>query len=364
MRRASGALEDAVTVLRSRRFLVETRSDRVLGRRNGVSVLAGSVFHLGIPVLALGLLLHGATFGSTHFRVIEGQSTDDALVRAQGTGRWQALPATVSSMTLESVEPAYFRDVLLFERLDAALRDDRTGSTKRFSLASPAWLDPFTMVSIQDFGIAPHLRVYDAKGEAEEDVVLDMAIFPPGEQDTADLPLSGYRATIVLYPDYGQVGGRDVSLSYNVRNPKMLVGLEQANRPGMVITRRLVSVGERIPGYQRAFEVVELRYYGELRVWRSYGWPLVVLAALMLVGGLVGRILLPREDMVIWALPGGLGMSARVDGRGRAGAAALLDSVAERIEGATAGRSSATGPSDDGFAAPDEDAFEEEEARP
>lgn len=355
-------LDDVASRLEGMHYEVRRFPDRVLAVRHRWSVLGGSVFHLALPMLALGFLVHALTFSSINFRLVEGQSTDQVLRSVtSGKGAWKPLRSSVESIALEQVQPRYFKDVLLFDRLDAQVRFQRTGTSRGLSLASPLWVDPFTMISIQDFGVAPRFQILRAN-KIEDDIIADMSIFPPGNEDSADLPKTGYTVSAMLYPDYSVVNGQDVSLSYNLRNPRLRVALEQANKPGVIVTRRLVRVGERVPATQDTFVVKELRYYGEFRVWRSYGFPLVVLSALLILGGLVMRFLLPRQDLVAWTSPDGVALLARVDGASPTGARWATQRLAVRLaeEPSTRPRGPKPLRDDSPFASPDEDAFSHE----
>lgn len=362
--RVSGTLDATAEALTALGFRVRHGDDRVLGVRRPWSLVGGALFHLGLPLLAAGLLVHAVTAGSLNFRLIEGQRTDPMLAKASGTGSWRPLRSSAASLTLESVQPEYFGDVLLFSRLEARFRG-RDGSAHDLSLASPMWLDPFTMISIQDFGVAPRFQVLGPGGTVAEDVVTDMSIFPPGNQDSAQLPLTGYLVTLKLYPDHGVVAGRDVSLSYNLRAPRMLMGVERTEPAGVLIDRRLVAPGEPIADGSRAVLVKELRRYGEFRVWRSYGMPIVLLAGLLLTAGLAVRFLIPREDVVAWEDAGGIALMARVDGRAASGARPLLDRIATAVaeeRGGRTPRKAAPPARPEGFAEADDDAFEQRES--
>lgn len=331
---ARGTLEEAGAVLDSMGFETARADDRVVGVNRRWSLLGGSFFHLSVPLVAAGLLLHAVSYGSIQFRLIEGQSADHILASVTaGEGRWEPLVSAAASRTLESVEPSFYEDVLLFERLDAVVTDDRTGSRDAMSLASPLWLDAFTIQSIQDFGLAPVVELVDAEGRVVEEVIAALDVFPPGAQDRVRLPVNGVTVSMVVYPDHGIVAGRDVSKSYNLRNPRILAGVEQDFPAGMVQARKLVKVGETVPGSDPMVRISEIRRSGTFKVWRSYGWPLLAFSALLMLTGLTARILLPRREVVVWRHSGGLGMTARIDGRtGAAGVGSFLAAVADGIE--------------------------------
>lgn len=330
-----GTLAAAREVLGKAGFEMAGGPDRVVAIQRRWSLIGGATFHLCVSFLAVGIALHGATYGSIELRLAEGQSTDLVIDTVErGDGDWEGLPSAVASLTLEEVETSFYRDVLLFDTLDATFLDERTGRRSTMSLSSPMWLDPFTTMSIQDFGLAPHIQLVEPDGGVVEEVVAVAAVFPPGGQDRVRLPFNGYTVSMIVYPDHGVVGGRDVSLSYNLDNPRILVGVEQDYPPGMMRVRRLVSLDETVPGTDLQVKVKDLRRFGELRVWRSYGWPLLVLSSLVMLAGLTSRTLFPCREIVLWPLGDGLGVAARVDGRpGPHGGDGFVEDLAERIAG-------------------------------
>ncbi len=339
-----GDLEAARAALGRMGFAVSRLEDRVTGVQRRWSLLSGSLFHLGVPLLAAGLVAHAATAGSIQFRLIEGQSSDVPLAGlAAGEGDWEALPSSAASLTLETLEPSFFQDVLLFERLAATVVEEGTGRTRGFSLSSPLWLDPFTLMSVQDFGYAPRVQLLSPSGEVVEEVIAAAALFPPGSLDRVSLPGHGYTVSMVVYPDHARMGGRDVSASYNLRNPKVLMGVERTFPSGIVEGRRLVSVGETLGVSGMDVRVAEMRRFGVLRVWRSYGWPLLALAGVMMTAGLGCRTLLPARHVVVWRHGEGLGVLARVDGRpGRAAGLPLAREVGRRISDGASGEGAGT----------------------
>lgn len=331
--RCDGELEDALDVLTGAGFDAALGPDRVVAVHRRWALLGGSLFHLAIPLLAAGLALHAATYGSMQMRLIEGQGTDVVAASiGSGEGRWEGLRSRIASLTLERVEPVFYRDILLFEQLEATVVHDRSDRRREFSLSSPLWLDPFTMLSIQDFGYAPHIQLLTPGGEVAEEVIASAAVFPPGSQDKVSLPANGYTVSMVVFPDHGVVGGRDVSMSYNLRDPRVLLGIERTFPSGDLEARRLVALGEKVRAVGFDVVIKDIRRFGVFRVWRSYGWPLIALSAVMMLAGLTARILFPCREVAVWRIDGGLGMVVRVDGRpGRAGSELLLAWLCGRI---------------------------------
>ena len=280
----------------------------------------GSAGLAALVLFALGVVLQHVTATSAQVRVIEGQSFGDA---AKGEPGW--VERAVSGLTLQSIRPAYFKDVLLFTRLDSTLKD-ASGSTRDSSLAKPAWLDMFTHLSVQDYGLAPSFKVTDAQGRVLDDTTVAMALNPPGARDAVTLPGSELAISAVAFPDYGVVDGKDVSLTYNLRNPRLRVAV---SRPvsGVQTVRALLGVGDAVSVGQYTVRLTGIARHGTFTVFRTYATLPVALASLLMLAGLVVRLFFPRHDVVMWRREGSLLADAWLDGFGRRDGLARLEAV-------------------------------------
>jgi len=302
-------------LLRGRGYSVVEGEHSARAVRRAWAPLGGSVFHIGILVFAGGLILNAATTQVVSFRVVEGQTFAQGLAAVDETG--SAGPAgLVASYTLARVQPDYYKDFLLFSRLDATL-NAVDGTSRTFALARPLWLDPITLLSIQDYGLAPRFSVKRLDASIEESAVVAMNVFPPGTEDQADFLTTGARLKARVYPDYGEVNGKPVSLSYNIRNPKLLLAISSAAEPGKLLGRGLVGEGESIDaGSLRVTSLGVLRY-GTFKITRSPGSPVVALGFLMMAFGLVARIAGQRIDVRLWDAGDGVYFDAHADMYGR-----------------------------------------------
>lgn len=323
-------LPAAADALRDAGFEVDEADTVVVGVRRPWALMGGSIMHLSIVGVALGLALHAVTYSSATFRLIEGESMSAAGVEGL-TAKERTLRNSVGDATLTRIDPSYFRDVLLFDRLDAAWsRAD--GRLERFSLANPLWVDPFTYVSIQDFGYAPHFVTKNASGATIDDVVPAMNLFPPGTQDEVDLSTTKLRVNAIVLPDYGVKGGRDVSLSYNLSNPRVVLTVSSVDPPRAVIARDVIAPGVPLrvqpsPGVDRTLTVTEIRRYGTFRISRSYGMPVLLAFGILLVAGLGARIIGRRVDVVLWRDGEAVACDAHVDMEGRSAALSAIRGV-------------------------------------
>jgi len=277
--------------------------------------LGGSVFHIGILVLAAGLILNATTTQVVSFRVVEGQPFAQGLSAIDETGT--AGPAgLVAGYTLTRVDPQYYKDYLLFSRLDATL-GSVDGSSRTFALARPLWLDPITLLSIQDYGFAPRFSVKRLDASVEESAVVAMNVFPPGTEDQADFNEVGARIKARVFPDYGVVNGRPVSLSYNIRDPKFLLAVSSTAEPGRLLGRGLVSEGESFDAGGLRVTAQGLLRYGTFKITRSPGAPVVALGFLMMMFGLLARVAGQRVDARVWNADEGVLFDAHADMFGR-----------------------------------------------
>lgn len=303
-------LEAAEHRLVSAGYRTRRDGDTLRAVRHPGAPLGSSVAHLALLVLAVGLLTHTLTGTSTSVRVTEGQ------VLADGAREGTALPADVrrrmGQMRLDRITPRFYKDVLLFERLEASIED--SGRARVFSLAQPLWIDPLTHLSIQDFGLAPRFKIKQG-GRTVQDSTIAMSIFPAGTEDSVDFERLGWSVSVLAYPDYANRGGRDVSLSYNVRNPRLLVTI--VNSAGKVAARGLLAPGESLTAEGATLTLDGVSRYGSLRVSRSWGLPLMITAFFGLAGGLTWRLLFRRHDVVVRRVEEGVVYDAWLDMQGR-----------------------------------------------
>jgi hypothetical protein len=303
-------LDGVDSSLRARRYAV-TRSDGSLyAVRNRYSLLGGSIFHFGIVLLGVSLVAHLLTVDSTTLRVTEGQSVGEAAA-ASGV----VVPSAFRYFTLESIQPQYFEDVLLFTKLEARL-SAADGSSRVFSLSQPYWIGPTTLASISDFNLAPHIETTAPDGTVQEYVVA-MNLSPPGAEDAVAMPDVPFEMSLIAFPDHGVVDGRDVSLSYNIREPAFLVAVKEPGRTGSLVARELVGIGEPIEADGYAIRISGLSRYGTFRVTTAPALPFMALSFLVMTVGVSWRLLLRRHSVMAWADSDGVVVDGWLDMAGR-----------------------------------------------
>jgi hypothetical protein len=306
-------LDTADQWLAAHGYLVKREAESISAVKHRYSLLGGSLFHVGIVLFGVALAAHLATVDSISLRVTEGQTIGDA---ASSSGAL-TVPPSIGHFTLESIKPRYYKDVLLFTRLDARLKA-ADGSHRDFSLSRPYWINPTTVMTIGDYNLAPHLEITDPNGDKKE-IVVAMNLSPPGAEDKAQIPGVQMDASIIAYPDYGVVGGRDVSLSYNIKKPAFMLAIGERGLGGLLVARKLVRLGEPVTARGFTVRITRLSRYGTFRITTAPALPFVALSLLMMTVGTAWRFLLRRRTVMVWSEPGGVLVDGWVDLRGRSG---------------------------------------------
>lgn len=300
--------------LESRGYSVSDDGSVLHATKHRYSVLGGSVFHIGVVLLGFSLVAHGLTVDSRTLRITEGQEVTEAAESA----KFGRLPSALRYLRLESIEPGYFKDVLLFTKLDAAFKA-ADGSSRRLSLSRPLWLSPVSLLSISDYNLAPHIEVTDANNQTTEYVVA-MSLVPPGNRDEATVPETPLTISMMVYPDHAVINGRDVSRSYNIVKPAFMVSVLEQGRQGALLARQLVRIGEPIKAAEYSVRISGLSRYGTFRVISAPALPFVALSLLAMCVGVCWRYVLRRRSVMAWVAEDGTLIDAWVDLRGRAAA--------------------------------------------
>ncbi|MHB1341784.1 MAG: cytochrome c biogenesis protein ResB [Coriobacteriia bacterium] len=318
-------LDDAASRLGSSGLSVVVTGNTVIGVRRPWAALGGSVFHLALAVIVVGVVLDANLASSVAFRLTETQAVGQSLVPESELAA--DVLGTVGHWTLTGVEPEYYRDVLLFTRLDAAFADG-SGRAREMSLSRPIWLGPSRTLTIQDYGFALRVVADTADGIQVSDSAAAMDIFPPGKEDSVDVPGTQIRLHIVLFPDHGVVDGRDVSMSYALRDPKLLVTAERITPDREVLARALVAPGQPVETPYGTVTVAEVKRFGSFKVNSTPGLWFLVAGWVLASGGLAVRLLARRFDVVVEQTGEGFVMDAWLDTANRAEALRLgLDAL-------------------------------------
>lgn len=318
-------LEQVEAHLVSAGYEVHRSGTGLRGVKNKWSPIGGSLFHLALIGFAIAAVVQHKTATLAEVRVTEGQSFTQA---AAGEPAWAQ--RLVNGLVLKSVTPTYFEDFLLFTKLEAVVAgvDGRPFNT---SLSEPRWLDLATHLSIQDYGLAPTVRIADKSGNLVNEATVALNVFPPGAEDSIDFTPYGLRLSVVAFPDYGTVGGRDVSLTYNIANPKFRV-VVQSSEDGTLLARELVGIGEPVDAGRYRVTFTGINRYGTFKLYRSYAVPVAALAAVLMLFGLILRLFFPRHDVLVWDHGDDLLVDGLLDAWGRDEGRSRASAVVEGVE--------------------------------
>lgn len=285
-------------------FLLPVRTDSwVWGVRRRWSPLGTWALHGALIVLVITGLV--AALGPRPF-------TGEAVVSSGET--FQSLPEQWVSIepagatppqlvfTLKSVEADFYRDLLLFTRLDARV-SDAGGRTHDIALAKPWVVDPTTIVAIKDFGYSVDVVT---STEASESPVrtFKLKVFPSEISDSFDVTVGAkkYRVYVRVFGDYVDKAGTPGNRSFNLVNPRMLVSAKEVLTSQVEVERvpeRLLAPGDPliVPGGQ--VNITGITRHAVLRVTVLPVAPLVCVALVLAVTGAWLRLVSPRKEVAL-----------------------------------------------------------------
>lgn len=224
------------------------------------------------------------------------------------------------SFTVDSITPRFYRDVLLFTRLDARIRTP--GGPRTVAVGTPWFPDASTMVRLEDFGYALEVQDRFAPG-APRQSAYKLHAFPSGQADSfeyaSDAPGSNdkYIVTAIVYGDY-RPSRRSVPgvASFNLSNPRVLVTIQRLLSNGerrTLVDRRLAKAGTTFRLPSGPFTIAGVSEWGRFRVDREPAMPLFLAAILLGVAGVVVRMAFPRTEALFSAVDDGMAVSVRQD---------------------------------------------------
>jgi hypothetical protein len=241
------------------------------------STRASSIlFHGSFVIVAAGVLLTTGGRSESKIRVAQGETfTGDVSQYASPASRTQPPP-----FTLVSITPEFWRDELLFTRLEAVLEMD--GAKRITKINRPLWIGGASFLRLSGFGFAPRYELLDASGRVVESAFTKMNVFPPGSRDFLMPENYPYRIYLELYPDaevrHGDMENRGMAL----RQPALVARVYRGHLP--------IAAGTLRPGETLAFEGLQLRF-PEIRMWGELTWvrdPGVVVTFAGAIAGLAG----------------------------------------------------------------------------
>lgn len=275
------------------------------GVRNRLAPLGTIVFHLSFFLIVgagwLGLQPSARFEGKSAVSVGETfQSTDETAFTDLLTPEQD--PPEIS-FTVESFEPRFYEDILLFTKLQGVIKDS-TGGSHRVAVGHPWVVSPTTLLSIEDFGYSADAQMTRMDGTLVGPFVYKLKVFPAQMRDSFSIngTAGTYRVDVQVYGDYVDREGTPGSASFNLANPRLAITVNRILTTGMaqpVVTERIVALGEEIDVEGDTLVINQLPYYGVFRISRLSSAPLALAGIVLLVTGAVMRLVFPRVEILI-----------------------------------------------------------------
>ncbi|MDZ4180763.1 MAG: hypothetical protein U1E29_16290, partial [Coriobacteriia bacterium] len=208
------------------------------------------------------------------------------------------LPAV--TFELLTVDPAFWKDVQLFTKLEARISHEGERS-RVIAVNRPARIGDAS-VAIDGFGYAPELRIEGPDGIVGGGFV-KLKVFPPGSTDRIEIAGSPYQIEMQLFPDASLDGKKIHNRSFNLVDPLVRlrvrdVTLDEIGSPAYEGALRL---GETAEFFDYTVAVPSIRYYAEVRIVRNPGAPWFVAALLIGMAGLVLRVVFRQRFVAVAA---------------------------------------------------------------
>jgi hypothetical protein len=238
---------------------------------------ASVLFHASFFVIGTGLLLSFGSREESRLRVAAGErfeNLEEQFIARAGT-------LGPSPFTAVSITPGFWRDQLLFTRLEAVLDFDGAKRTTRIN--RPLWLSPATFLRLSGFGFAPRYEIIDAQGRVLETAFVKLNVFPPGQRDFLVPERFPYRVYLEVYPDANLAKDGIFNQSMNLARPLLVASVYRGH---LAIASRPLRLGESLALEGVSIRFPEIGLWGEFSCVRDLGIPLIFTGALMALGGL------------------------------------------------------------------------------
>lgn len=239
------------------------------------------LFHGSFFIVATGLLLTLSMREETKIWVATGEqfTADDAQFLAAKTS------TTPPRFTVASITPEFWRDELLFTKLEAVLDFDGTKRLTRIN--RPLWIGAASFLRLSGFGFAPRYEILDRNGNVVESAFAKLNVFPPGQRDFVIPQAFPYRVYLEVYPDAEVRDGAIVNATQNLKRPILLATVYRGHLP---IASAPLRVGEPLEFEGLRLRFPEIRVWGELTWVRDPGVPLIFAGCLIGMTGLVLKL--------------------------------------------------------------------------
>lgn len=289
----------------------------VWGVRRRWSPLGSLLFHGSFFALALAVAV---AYYSPSFQgsavLSEGEAFSGGREQYEEVSVEDASALPPVAFRVASITPRFYRDVLLFTRLDAEVVGSG-GGRHTVRVGGPWFTSPTTSVRIEDFGYSLELADGASKKSAGRSVY-KLQAFPSGQPDSFEYQPPGtqskYDVTVVVFGDYRRGPRGDGVRSFNLSRPYVSVTVDRLLSTGerrRVVEPRTVPVGSEIMLPEGPVRIAAVSEWGRFRVTSDPSGPWFLAAVALGLAGLAWRIVFPRTEAWFTATPSGC--SCRVD---------------------------------------------------
>lgn len=289
--------------LRGYRVTVDAGRYSLYGIRGRWAPVGNVLFHLSFVILAIGIAisLSSGFYGET--LITEGQTFKGTEPTFYTSPTFKEL-ATLSnrlpnvSFRLDRVQPTFWQNKLLFTDLlaDIAYPVPEMDSFYTLRLNQPFYSDG-TFISLKGFGYSPYYVLKNKTGKVISQSFVTLTVFPSGAEDSFKIPGQPYEIHLIVWSDPLQEGTKLTSKSYNLTHPLYQLYVLKGEKKQLVY-QGIIQPGDfaQFDGYSLSFP--EIRYYGEFRVIRNPGIPVIFGAFLLGCIGLIWRLFYYRREVL------------------------------------------------------------------
>jgi len=187
---------------------------------------------------------------------------------------------------VESISPEFWGDLLLFTRLEASLIFPN-GERAITRINRPLWKGWWTFLRLSGFGYAPRYELTNPGGSVVESSFVKMSVFPPGQRDFFSPEGFPHRVEVEVIPDAVLEGSEVVNRSFSLKSPAVKV---LVSRGKLVFGEAVLRQGQSIEFEGLLLSFPEIQYWGEFAIVRDPGAPVLFIAFVMALAGLLLKI--------------------------------------------------------------------------
>jgi cytochrome c biogenesis protein len=337
-------LPAAGETLRRRDFGVASHSAgyqaNLFAEKGKISEWGSIVFHLSFLVILLGLIYSGVTRHVGLMIIAEGQTVTDQSQDYLKLGRRPLLGAEHGGfqVRLERFEPTYYqgRTGVDYAAELTVLEGGRPVKRQVVRVNEPLTYKGASFLLVR-YGFAPRFVLTDAEGKEVFDGFVNLVVLTEGAEDFFDIPGTGLRVRVRLYPDMAVEEGQMRSRSLQPINPVAHLVVSDEAR---TLFEGAVPLGDAAHWGEVSLSFSELRYWSQYHVAKDPGKGIIYGGFWLGVAGIAARYLFVRKRL--WAsLEGGPegtrlvlgGRAEQFDALFAEEFATLVSQIKEEIEG-------------------------------